>query len=165
MHLTARHNRVLTVSRVRSQRKAVPSPLQTMTSATSPPTSVTPTRSTFPRSGTNNPSYSASHQEQPRSPKERLDDLLASERSFYRSEDSSVDSIRAETSRYFEPFDFLVYILKYSTDPLVPFKNHMVHHEACPILSLIQSHRVARRHPKRAHDHQWRLQHRNIELI
>ncbi|KAH8602830.1 hypothetical protein B0O99DRAFT_498769 [Bisporella sp. PMI_857] len=91
----------------RSQRKAAPSPLQTTTSAASPPASVTPTRSTFSRSGVDHPSAyksSSSPPEQPRSPKEQLDDLLASERSFYRSEDSSVDSVRTE-KRYGSPQD------------------------------------------------------------
>jgi hypothetical protein len=82
----------------RSQRKAAPSPLQTSTTATSPPSSVTPTRTTFARTGVDHTSSSTSSpyqnlQEGPRSPKERLDDLLASEKSFYKSEDSSTESI------------------------------------------------------------------------
>ncbi|PMD39720.1 hypothetical protein L207DRAFT_529666 [Hyaloscypha variabilis F] len=86
-------------------RKAAPSPLQTSTTATSPPTSATPTRTTFSRSGVDHTSTSTSSnpQEEPRSPKERLDDLLASEKSFYRSEDSSVDSIEENSSRYPRP--------------------------------------------------------------
>ncbi|KAI9053261.1 hypothetical protein LZ554_002228 [Drepanopeziza brunnea f. sp. 'monogermtubi'] len=70
----------------RSLRKAAPSPLQISTTATSPPSSVTPTKTTFARSAGDH-SYTS-----PLSPKERLDDLLASEQSFYRSEDSSVES-------------------------------------------------------------------------
>ena len=96
--------RVLTRDPSRSLRKAAPSPLQTSTTATSPPTSATPTRTTFPRSGVDHTSTSTSSnyagpQEGPRSPKERLDDLLASEKTFYRSEDSSVDSIEENKSR------------------------------------------------------------------
>jgi hypothetical protein len=95
---------VLTRDPSRSLRKAAPSPLQTSTTATSPPTSATPTRTTFPRSGVDHTSTSTSSnhagpQEGPRSPKERLDDLLASEKTFYRSEDSSVDSIEENKSR------------------------------------------------------------------
>jgi RalA-binding protein 1 len=81
----------------RSQRKAAPSPLQNSTSATSPQSSATPTRTTFSSSGVHNPTFANSPHsplEQPRSPKERLDDLLASEKSFYKSEDSSVESIQ-----------------------------------------------------------------------
>jgi RalA-binding protein 1 len=96
--------RVLTRDPSRSLRKAAPSPLQTSTTATSPPTSATPTRTTFPRGGIDHTSTSTSSnhagpQEGPRSPKERLDDLLASEKTFYRSEDSSVDSIEENKSR------------------------------------------------------------------
>ncbi|KAG9248409.1 hypothetical protein BJ878DRAFT_35744 [Calycina marina] len=86
----------------RSQRRAAPSPLQTTTSATSPSASVTPTRSTFSRSGTKQVSPK-DNQETPRSPKERLVDSLASERSLYRSEDSSIDSTRTETQRSLHP--------------------------------------------------------------
>ncbi|KAG9238604.1 hypothetical protein BJ875DRAFT_33430 [Amylocarpus encephaloides] len=70
----------------RSQRKAAPSPLQTSTIAATPPTSVTPTKTTFSRTAVDHPVSSTGSplQEQPRSPKERLDDLLASERTFYR---------------------------------------------------------------------------------
>jgi hypothetical protein len=91
----------------RSQRKAAPSPLQTITTATTPPSSATPTRTTFSRTGVDHSSKSIgthnSPPEQPRSPKERLDDLLASEKSFYNtSEESSVESIPIEnSSRYF----------------------------------------------------------------
>jgi hypothetical protein len=81
----------------RSQRRAAPSPLQTSTTATSPLSSVTPTRSTFERSRLDN-LPTPSPQEQ-RLPKDRLDDLLASERSFYRSEDSSADSIHSPKTR------------------------------------------------------------------
>lgn len=92
----------------RSQRRAAPSPLQTSTTATSPPGSATPTRTTFPRPSPNNNSKSQAGQsthhpspesDSPRSPKERLDDLLASESSFYRSDDSSDSSRTATTPR------------------------------------------------------------------
>ncbi|KAF4636624.1 hypothetical protein G7Y89_g1460 [Cudoniella acicularis] len=80
----------------RSLRKAAPSPLQTSTTAASPPSSVTPTRTTFSKSGVDytysSPGSPQQLQEQPRSPKERLDDLLASEKTFYKSEgESSTD--------------------------------------------------------------------------
>ncbi|TVY67367.1 putative Rho-type GTPase-activating protein, partial [Lachnellula suecica] len=78
-------------------RKAAPSPLQTSTIPASAPSSATPTRTTFARVGGDH-SLTSSHSphhslpEQPRSPKERLDDLLASEKSFYQSEgDSSTE--------------------------------------------------------------------------
>ncbi|TVY92646.1 putative Rho-type GTPase-activating protein [Lachnellula willkommii] len=70
-------------------RKAAPSPLQTSTTAISPPTSATPTRTTFIRTGGDQSVSSNDYPQQPRSPKERLDDLLASEKSFYRSEGES----------------------------------------------------------------------------
>ncbi|KAL2072827.1 hypothetical protein VTL71DRAFT_12170 [Oculimacula yallundae] len=80
----------------RSLRKAAPSPLQTSTTAISPPSSVTPTRTAFPRGGVDHLSSSTSIEhsspQSPRSPKERLDDLLASEQSFYRPKDSSLKS-------------------------------------------------------------------------
>ncbi|KAK0100293.1 hypothetical protein ONS96_007574 [Cadophora gregata f. sp. sojae] len=92
----------------RSLRKAAPSPLQTSTTATSPPSSVTPTRTAFPRAGVDHSTSSASIQQSipqsPKSPKERLDDLLASEQSFYRSKDSSVESNPEESRpRYPRP--------------------------------------------------------------
>ncbi|KAH8815377.1 hypothetical protein F5884DRAFT_851854 [Xylogone sp. PMI_703] len=71
----------------RSQRKAAPSPLQTSTTASSPPPSATPTKTAFARGDRN-----AKAPEEPRSPKERLDDLLASEKSFYKSEESSTST-------------------------------------------------------------------------
>lgn len=85
----------------RSQRKAAPSPLQTSTTATSPNPSTTPTRSTFsdrriaevyisPRNTT--------PQEEPRSPKERLNDLLASEKSYYTTGDSILGAIAEDNS-------------------------------------------------------------------
>ncbi|RFU35202.1 hypothetical protein B7463_g1150, partial [Scytalidium lignicola] len=80
----------------RSQRKAVPSPLQTTFTASSPPPSATPTRTTFPRATVDYNSQRGDRDqklsEEPRSPKERLDDLLASERSFYKSEESSTST-------------------------------------------------------------------------
>ncbi|CZT42801.1 related to BEM3 GTPase-activating protein for Cdc42p and Rho1p [Rhynchosporium secalis] len=89
----------------RSLRRAAPSPLQTSTTATASPSSVTSTRTVFSRAGTDNSSSSASIQHliphSPRSPKERLDELLASEQSFYRSKDSSVESELEESkARY-----------------------------------------------------------------
>jgi len=98
----------------RSQRKAAPSPLQTSTTATSPPSSVTPTRTTFVRTGVDHTSSSTSStyqnlQEGPRSPKERLDDLLASEKSFYKSEDSSTESIpEGKESRLVVPWENII---------------------------------------------------------
>lgn len=90
-------------------RKAAPSPLQTSTSATSPPSSVTPTRTAFARSGvdysTTSPGSPHSFLDQPRSPKERLDDLLASERSFYKSEDSSAESVQTNSQRYLKSIE------------------------------------------------------------
>ncbi|KAI9744058.1 MAG: hypothetical protein M1818_002210 [Claussenomyces sp. TS43310] len=85
-------------SRTRSQHRAVPSPLQSSITATSPPQTPTPTRTTF----ANHPADSASrvteirrnpflYADQPRSPKERLDDLLASERTFYKADDDDDD--------------------------------------------------------------------------
>ena len=84
----------------RSQRKAAPSPLQTSTSATSPPPSVTPTRTTFVGADYSSTGASLSLYDgprSPRSPKERLDDLLASERSFYKTEDSIPESAKENT--------------------------------------------------------------------
>ncbi|TVY28926.1 putative Rho-type GTPase-activating protein [Lachnellula hyalina] len=81
-------------------RKAAPSPLQTSTTAISPPTSATPTRTTFIRTGGDQSVSSNDLPQQPRSPKERLDDLLASEKSFYRSEgESSPDRESFDESR------------------------------------------------------------------
>ncbi|KAG0651176.1 putative Rho-type GTPase-activating 2 [Hyphodiscus hymeniophilus] len=92
----------------RSQRKAAPSPLQTSVTAQSPPNSVTPTRNNFSRSASDHISKSsgALHRlpEQPRSPKERLDDLLASEKSFYTSEESPDESAPTDNNpRYKRP--------------------------------------------------------------
>ncbi|KAF7958713.1 hypothetical protein EAE96_002247 [Botrytis aclada] len=75
-----------------SLRKAAPSPLQTSTTPTSPSSSVTPTRTTFSVKGSGDQypfistKASQSSLQEPRSPKERLDDLLATEKNFYTSE-------------------------------------------------------------------------------
>ncbi|KUJ22831.1 uncharacterized protein LY89DRAFT_311590 [Mollisia scopiformis] len=111
----------------RSQRKAAPSPLQTSTTATSPLSSVTPTRTTFPRSGVDHtsPSSSSVHQspQQPRSPTERLDDLLASEKSFYTSETSSVDSLpEANPPRYARPVNETNEATRSVSDPVLTSK-------------------------------------------
>ncbi|KAE8446927.1 hypothetical protein EG329_011558 [Mollisiaceae sp. DMI_Dod_QoI] len=110
----------------RSQRKAAPSPLQTSISATSPPTSVTPTRTTFSRSGVDHtsPSSNSVYQslQQPRSPKERLDDLLASEQSFYTSETSSIDSIPEEIPRYARPVNDTNEATRSVSDPVLTSK-------------------------------------------
>ncbi|ESZ99274.1 hypothetical protein SBOR_0315 [Sclerotinia borealis F-4128] len=82
-------------TRNRSLRKAAPSPLQSSTTPTSPSRSgsITPTRSaSFPTEGSDDQhpfmstKESQSPLEEPRSPKERLNDLLATERSFYTSQ-------------------------------------------------------------------------------
>lgn len=76
----------------RSQRKAAPSPLQTSSSAKSQHHSgnSTPTTGVFTDSIRGSPGrmgeldrQTSLRSDEPRSPKERLDDLLASERSFY----------------------------------------------------------------------------------
>ncbi|KAL3417837.1 RhoGAP domain-containing protein [Phlyctema vagabunda] len=78
----------------RSQRR--PSPL-VQTSTTSPSMSATPTRTTFSGAAGDHTSSPTDISESPkdysRLPKERLDDLLATEKSFYKSEDSSAESI------------------------------------------------------------------------
>ncbi|CZR51220.1 related to BEM3 GTPase-activating protein for Cdc42p and Rho1p [Phialocephala subalpina] len=111
----------------RSQRKAAPSPLQTSTTAaTSPQSSVTPTRTTFARSGVDHtsPSSSSVHQspQQPRSPTERLDDLLASEKSFYTSETSSVESTPEDRPRYARPVNETNEATRSVSDPVLIFK-------------------------------------------
>ncbi|TAQ88423.1 hypothetical protein B7494_g3285 [Chlorociboria aeruginascens] len=70
-------------SETRSRRKAAPSPLQTTTTATSPLRSATPTRKIVVPENTVDPSpISTGGPLSPRSPKERLDDLLASQETF-----------------------------------------------------------------------------------
>ncbi|KAK6614259.1 RhoGAP domain-containing protein [Botrytis cinerea] len=79
-------------TRSSSLRKPAPSPLQTSTTPTSPSSSVTPTRTTFPVKGSGeqypfiSTKASQSPLQEPRSPKERLDDLLATEKNFYTSD-------------------------------------------------------------------------------
>ncbi len=100
----------------RSQRKAAPSPLQTSTSATSP-SSPTPTRTAFARPATDSGAgtaqtvrYTPQMTDQPRSPKERLDDLLASERSFYTSDEAPPDKLEnGIDSRYTFLLSYTVY--------------------------------------------------------
>ncbi|KIN03977.1 hypothetical protein OIDMADRAFT_40093 [Oidiodendron maius Zn] len=104
----------------RSQRKAAPSPLQTSTiapsatSATFPssagastsgtPLSGTPTRTAFARTGARqSPGGNHIIPDGPRSPKERLDDLLASERKLYPIDDSPTDTSQKENFRYPRP--------------------------------------------------------------
>jgi RalA-binding protein 1 len=132
------HEFLLTSPTSRSQRKAAPSPLQTSTSATSPPSSVTPTRTTFFSSGVDHPSTSPgsphSPFEQPRSPKERLDDLLAAERSFYKSGDSSTESSQSATPRYLHSIRFACSLLITRIDTDVLFTRRMGPHAAYPIL-------------------------------
>jgi hypothetical protein len=90
---------ILTLScYIRSQRKPAPSPLQTSITATTP--SPTPTKTTFeiPASGSGSRIIEATlhtppKSDGPRSPKERLDDLLASEKSFYIAEEKSVGKL------------------------------------------------------------------------
>lgn len=82
-------------TRSRSLRKPAPSPLQTSTTPRSPSSSVTPTGTTFPVKGseyqhaftTTKPSQSP--REEPRTPIERLDDLLATEKNFHTLEHST----------------------------------------------------------------------------
>lgn len=103
-HCTQTHLAHTSILHSRSQRKAAPSPLQTSTTAGSPPASVTPTRSTFDTFSSPRSTQHHSSEEGPRSPKERLDDLLASEKSFYRSEgESSTDreqKVEGKTPKY-----------------------------------------------------------------
>ncbi|KAA8576600.1 hypothetical protein EYC84_006698 [Monilinia fructicola] len=92
-HLANNSSTVLE-TRNRSLRKAAPSPLQTSTTPRSPSSSVTPTRTAFPMRGSKDQHAfistreSPSSLEEPRSPKERLDDLLATEKDFYITEES-----------------------------------------------------------------------------
>ncbi|KAL5345226.1 Rho GTPase activating protein [Pseudogymnoascus australis] len=80
----------------RTHHKAIPSPLQTSTSANPNHATTTPTKSGFSRPSVEEQSRtvetvrytSRRGADEPRSPKERLDDLLASEKSFYDSEDA-----------------------------------------------------------------------------
>ncbi|KAI9650120.1 Rho GTPase activating protein [Ciborinia camelliae] len=87
-------------------RKATSSPLQTSTTPTSPSSSVTPTRTTFPMKGSDDQypfistKASQSPLEEPRSPKERLDDLLATEKNFYTSDQSAKSPQIQGNSRY-----------------------------------------------------------------
>ncbi|QSZ30097.1 hypothetical protein DSL72_004617 [Monilinia vaccinii-corymbosi] len=93
----------------RSLRKAAPSPLHTSTTPRSSSSSVTPTRATFHTRGSENPhtftstNASQSPLEEPRSPKERLDDLLATEKDFYTSEQSIKPPQIQGTSRFGRP--------------------------------------------------------------
>lgn len=88
----------------RSRRKAAPSPLQSSFTPTSGPANSTLARLHFSNSSADGepsfpPNSSRSEQEpaSPRSPKEQLEDLLASERTFYRADDDSPDSDRTAT--------------------------------------------------------------------
>ncbi|KFY58445.1 hypothetical protein V496_06127 [Pseudogymnoascus sp. VKM F-4515 (FW-2607)] len=80
----------------RTHHRAIPSPLQTSTSANPNHATTTPTKSGFSRPSVDEQSRtvetvrytSRRGADEPRSPKERLDDLLASEKSFYDSEDA-----------------------------------------------------------------------------
>ncbi|KFY44803.1 hypothetical protein V494_01289 [Pseudogymnoascus sp. VKM F-4513 (FW-928)] len=78
----------------RTHHKATPSPLQTSTSANSTHATTTPTKPGFSRPSGEEPRtvetvrYTSRRGDEPRSPKERLDDLLASEKSFYDAEDA-----------------------------------------------------------------------------
>ncbi|CAG8982876.1 hypothetical protein HYALB_00002892 [Hymenoscyphus albidus] len=122
----------------RSQRKAAPSPLHTSTTA-SPPTSVTPTRSTFDRNGADH--FFASpvsiqqlnSNEGPRSPKERLDDLLASERTFYRPEgDSSTDreqNSEGKSSRFGPSLHDTNAPFRSVSDPVLKPSGGFINHE------------------------------------
>ncbi|KAH8657533.1 hypothetical protein BGZ60DRAFT_132901 [Tricladium varicosporioides] len=111
LQYTSSNSSPATESGKRSQRKAAPSPLQTSTTAASPPSSVTPTRTTFIKGSVDHPFTSTSphHHQQPRSPKERLDDLLASEKTFYKSEgDSSTEresGYEGKTLRFGRPLN------------------------------------------------------------
>lgn len=84
----------------RSQRKAAPSPLQTSTIANSS-SSTTPTKSSFsdrrPAAEHTSP-RSTSLQEQYLSPKERLNDLLATEKAYHTTGESSLGIIPEENS-------------------------------------------------------------------
>jgi RalA-binding protein 1 len=82
----------LTIS-LRSIRKAAPSPLQTSTTAASPVNSsespkADPKSPVDTNSFSKNASYHTPNSDEPRSPVERLDDLLASEQSFYQGSGS-----------------------------------------------------------------------------
>ncbi|KFY24047.1 hypothetical protein V493_05471 [Pseudogymnoascus sp. VKM F-4281 (FW-2241)] len=76
----------------RTHHKTSPSPLHTSTSANPNHATATPTKPGFSRPSEQSHTvetvrYTARRGDEPRSPKERLDDLLASEKSFYDSED------------------------------------------------------------------------------
>ncbi|PQE05367.1 hypothetical protein CJF31_00011156 [Rutstroemia sp. NJR-2017a BVV2] len=96
-------------TRNRSFRKAAPSPLQTSTTPTSPQSSATPTRSTFARNGSEDlnifttTKLTQSPLEEDRSPQERLDGLLASEKSLYKSNQSANPLTTENHSRYGRP--------------------------------------------------------------
>lgn len=87
---------LLTTHLDRTHHKATPSPLQTSTSANPNHATTTPTKPGFSRPSVEEQSRtvetvrytSRRGVDEPRSPKERLDDLLASEKSFYDSEDA-----------------------------------------------------------------------------
>ncbi len=86
---------LLTTHLDRTHHKTTPSPLQTSTSANPNHATTTPTKSGFSRPSVEEQSrtvetvrYMSRRGDEPRSPKERLDDLLASEKSFYDSEDA-----------------------------------------------------------------------------
>lgn len=84
----------------RSQRRAAPSPLQTSITANSSYSTPTPTR-TFAKASLDSRSRITEARrndpllngDSPRSPKERLDDLLASERTFYNPDDDPLDKV------------------------------------------------------------------------
>ncbi|RAL63502.1 hypothetical protein DID88_003922 [Monilinia fructigena] len=96
-------------TRNRSLRKAAPSPLQTSTTPRSPSSSVTPTRTTFLTRGSKeqhtfiSTKESPTSLEEPRSPKERLDDLLATEKDFYITEESAKPPQIQGNSRFDRP--------------------------------------------------------------
>ncbi|RDW64183.1 hypothetical protein BP5796_10685 [Coleophoma crateriformis] len=79
-------------SQYRYQRKAAPSPLVYSSTAitTSPPGSVTPTRTTFPRTAAGHTNFSTGISE---SPDEFPEQQLDSQKSFYQSEDSSTEAL------------------------------------------------------------------------
>ncbi|OBT93370.1 hypothetical protein VE01_08751 [Pseudogymnoascus verrucosus] len=86
----------------RTHHKATPSPLQTSTSANPNHATTTPTKPGFSRPSVEEQSrtvetvrYMSRRGDEPRSPKERLDDLLASEKSFYDSEDAPASPTQA----------------------------------------------------------------------
>ncbi|APA06866.1 hypothetical protein SS1G_04496 [Sclerotinia sclerotiorum 1980 UF-70] len=106
---SANHSSPVLETRNRSLHKAAPSPLQTSTTPTSTSSSVTPTRTTFPMKGSGDrhplisTKSSQSPLEEPRSPKERLDDLLATEKNFYTSEQSVKPPQTPGNTRYGRP--------------------------------------------------------------